>query len=81
MTDAGPDKYPPSIPLTFAEPEVVGMSSARLSRIIPALNAEVEAGQLPGAVVAIARRGRLVFHEAGTTSSVLIPIPTDTVLG
>ena len=47
-----------------AEPEAVGMSSARLDRIIPALNAEIEAGRLPGAVVAVARQGHLVFHEA-----------------
>jgi CubicO group peptidase (beta-lactamase class C family) len=40
------------------------MSSARLARIVSALNGEVEAGQLPGAVIAIARHGRLVFHEA-----------------
>jgi CubicO group peptidase (beta-lactamase class C family) len=51
-------------PLPHAEPEAVGMSSTRLGRIILALNAEVEAGRLPGGVVAIARRGRLVFHEA-----------------
>ena len=47
-----------------AEPEAVGMSSARLGRIVSVLNAAVEAGQLPGAVIAIARRGRLVMHEA-----------------
>ena len=47
-----------------AQPEAVGMSSARLARIIPALNARIEAGQLPGAVIAIARHGHLVFHEA-----------------
>jgi CubicO group peptidase (beta-lactamase class C family) len=51
-------------PLSHTEPEAVGMSSARLARIVPALQAKVEAGQLPGAVVAIARRGHLVFHEA-----------------
>jgi CubicO group peptidase (beta-lactamase class C family) len=50
--------------LARAEPEAVGMSSARLARLVPALNAEIEAGQLPGAVVAVARHGRLVFHEA-----------------
>jgi CubicO group peptidase (beta-lactamase class C family) len=50
--------------LPRAEPEAVGMSSARLARIVPALNAEIEAGQLPGAVVAVARRGHLIFHEA-----------------
>jgi CubicO group peptidase (beta-lactamase class C family) len=58
------DEHPSSIPLLSVQPEAVGMSSTRLARIIPALNAEVEAGQLPGAVVAIARHGHLVFHEA-----------------
>lgn len=53
-----------SAPLPRAEPEAVGMSAKRLGRIIPALSAEVEANQLPGAVVAVARHGRLVFHEA-----------------
>jgi len=52
--------------MTFpiAEPEAVGLSSARLARIVPALNAQIEAGQLPGAVIAIARHGHLVLHEA-----------------
>jgi CubicO group peptidase (beta-lactamase class C family) len=44
-------------PLQPAAPESVGVSSTRLARIIPALNAQIEAGQLPGA-------GRLIFHEA-----------------
>jgi CubicO group peptidase (beta-lactamase class C family) len=51
-------------PLMHATPESVGVSTARLARLIPALNAQIEAGQLPGAVVAIARHGRLIFHEA-----------------
>ncbi len=50
--------------LPVAEPETVGMSSARLARIVTALDAEIEAGRLPGAVVAVARRGHLVFHQA-----------------
>jgi CubicO group peptidase (beta-lactamase class C family) len=50
--------------LPRAEPEAVGMSSTRLGRIATALNEEIEAGQFPGAVVAIARRKHLVFHEA-----------------
>ncbi|HTB45298.1 MAG TPA: serine hydrolase domain-containing protein [Acetobacteraceae bacterium] len=53
-----------SAPLPPAEPEAVGMSSARLARIVTALNQEIEAGQLPGAVIAVARHGRLVLHEA-----------------
>jgi CubicO group peptidase (beta-lactamase class C family) len=47
-----------------AEPEAVGICSDRLGRIIPALT-DVEAGRLLGAVIAIAPRGHLVFHEAG----------------
>jgi CubicO group peptidase (beta-lactamase class C family) len=51
-----------SLPRTA--PESVGMSSTRLARIITVLNKEIAEGQLPGAVIAIARRGQLVFHEA-----------------
>ena len=46
------------------EPEAVGMSSSRLGRIVPTLSAAIDAGQLPGAVMAVARHGKLVFHEA-----------------
>jgi CubicO group peptidase (beta-lactamase class C family) len=60
MTGTTADK--PTLPRT--EPEAVGMSSRRLARIVTALNQEIEAGQLPGAVVAVARHGHLVFHEA-----------------
>jgi len=51
-------------PLTPARPESVGMSSARLARIRPALEREVAEGRFPGGVVAIARDGRLVHMEA-----------------
>jgi CubicO group peptidase (beta-lactamase class C family) len=50
--------------LAPADPDSVGVSAARLARIVPALNARVEAGELPGAVIAIARHGRLILHEA-----------------
>jgi CubicO group peptidase (beta-lactamase class C family) len=60
MTETTANKHP----LPRAEPEAVGMSSARLARIATALHKEIEAGQLPGAVIAVARRGHLVFHEA-----------------
>jgi CubicO group peptidase (beta-lactamase class C family) len=51
-------------PLPPARPEAVGMSAARLARIRPALEREVAEGRFPGAVVAIARDGRLVHLEA-----------------
>lgn len=51
-------------PLPRADPATVGMSAERLGRIGTALKAEVEKGRLPGAVVAVARRGKLVYYEA-----------------
>jgi CubicO group peptidase (beta-lactamase class C family) len=77
MTETAANEHAAALPR--AEPEAVGMSSTRLARIVTALNREIEAGQLPGAVVAVARHGRLVFHEAvghlGPDSS--IPMPRD----
>jgi CubicO group peptidase (beta-lactamase class C family) len=55
-------KLAPVIPT--AKPEDVGLSSERLAQIAKVLNADVEQGRLPGAVVAIARRGKLVYFEA-----------------
>jgi CubicO group peptidase (beta-lactamase class C family) len=51
-------------PLPRAKPEDAGMSSERLALIGKAVNAEIASGQLPGAVLAIARRGKLVYFEA-----------------
>jgi CubicO group peptidase (beta-lactamase class C family) len=50
--------------LPRVEPETVGLSSARLRRLGEVLRRDVEAAQLPGAVVAIARGGRLAHLEA-----------------
>jgi len=47
-----------------ATPESVGMSSQRLSRIAAALKQDVDNGRMPGAVIAIARRGKLVYFES-----------------
>jgi CubicO group peptidase (beta-lactamase class C family) len=51
-------------PLPRAKPEDVGMSSERLARIATTLNADVERGRIPGAVIAVARKGKLVYFEA-----------------
>jgi CubicO group peptidase (beta-lactamase class C family) len=51
-------------PLPRAKPEDVGMSSARLAEIGTALNADIARGQMPGAVLAVARHGKLVYFEA-----------------
>ena len=51
-------------PLPRVDPATVGLSAERLARIGTALKSEIEKGRLPGAVVAIARRGKLVYFES-----------------
>lgn len=51
-------------PLPVAKPEQVGMSSQRLARIGTALKQEIDQGRLPGAVVMVARKGKLVYSES-----------------
>jgi CubicO group peptidase (beta-lactamase class C family) len=51
-------------PLPLAPPESVGLSPERLARIGTTIETEVREGRMPGAVVAIARRGKLAYFEA-----------------
>ena len=51
-------------PLPTARPESVGMSSERLERITTAMQKEVADKKLPGAVVMVARKGKLVYSMA-----------------
>ena len=50
--------------LPTAKPEQVGLSSERLERIGQVLRADVERGRIPGAVVLVARRGRVASIQA-----------------
>ena len=50
-------------PLPRAKPETVGMSSERLGEIAKVINGDIEKGRLPGGVLAIARKGKLVYFE------------------
>ena len=50
--------------LSYGEPEDAGMSSAVLSGALGLYEEAVERGDLVGAVVLVARKGRIVLHEA-----------------
>jgi CubicO group peptidase (beta-lactamase class C family) len=65
--------------LPRATPESVGMSSPRLQRIAQAFRADIERGQLPGSVIAIARKGKLIYYEAFgfLDKAAGIPMPKD----
>ncbi|CAN5634017.1 serine hydrolase domain-containing protein [soil metagenome] len=51
-------------PLPRASAESVGVSSERLDRLGALLQGDIESGRLPGAVVAVARRGKLIYYRA-----------------
>jgi len=50
--------------LPTASPESVGMSAQHLGRISEAFQQEIDKGNLPGVVVLVARKGRLVYSDA-----------------
>jgi CubicO group peptidase (beta-lactamase class C family) len=68
-------------PLPRAKPEEVGFSSERLARIGTALKADIDAGRIPGAVIAIARHGKLVMFDAYgfRDKAGNVPMTTDTI--
>ena len=47
-----------------ADPVVAGFIPQRLARIDRAINAEIAAGKIPGAVAVIARNGAIVYHKS-----------------
>lgn len=57
------------------------MSSARLGEIAKTLNGDVARGRIPGAVVAIARHGKLIYFEAFgyRDKAAGVPMTTDTI--
>ncbi|MEY5099376.1 MAG: hypothetical protein RJA36_2095 [Pseudomonadota bacterium] len=50
--------------LPLARPEAAGMSTARLDKLKQLMQAEVDKGNIPGAVIMVNRKGKLVYSEA-----------------
>ena len=68
-------------PLPTAAPDSVGMSAERLRNIDAFFAREIELNRVPGAVVAIARNGKLVYFKAfGSADKTRgTPMTTDTI--
>ena len=54
----------PAGPLPEGRPQDVGLSPERLERVTGMVQGAVESGEIPGAVVLIARNGKLVYQRA-----------------
>ena len=63
------------------QPGDVGLSAERLGLIRRSVEAEIAAGQMPGAVLAIARHGKLVYFEAFgyRDKTAGVPMTTDSI--
>jgi CubicO group peptidase (beta-lactamase class C family) len=68
-------------PLPRANAEEVGISSERLALIGTVLTQDIADGRIPGAVIAIARRGKLVMFEAfgWRDKEAKVPMTADTI--
>jgi CubicO group peptidase (beta-lactamase class C family) len=68
-------------PLPRAKADDVGLSSERLARISEILRADVERGRIPGAVVIVARKGRIAYFDAVgfRDKSAGAPMPPDAI--
>ena len=58
------DAQRPASPAAVATPESAGMSSARLARLAAVFGKEIEDKKLPGAVMMVARKGKVVYVNA-----------------
>ncbi len=67
--------------LVVARPEDVGLSSAALERIAPAMQSYIDSGRIAGMVIAVSRRGKLVYERALGYADLekRIPMRTDAV--
>jgi CubicO group peptidase (beta-lactamase class C family) len=67
--------------LPSVKPEQVGLSSERLGRIVTMLRADSEQGQIPGAILLVARHGKIaLFETAGVLDpATKTPMPKDAI--
>ena len=67
--------------LPTASPESVGMSSDRLAKITAVMQKEIADKKLPGAVVMVARKGKLVYSQAfgSLNNAAGAPMATDSL--
>jgi CubicO group peptidase (beta-lactamase class C family) len=75
--------YSPAVANAFSKgpPEKVGLSSEGLQRVTSMLKAEIEKGRLPGAVLAVARKGQIAYFEAFgyQDAAAKAPMPPDAI--
>src|SRR5436309_3507318 len=67
--------------LSSVKPEQVGLSSERLGRIVTTLRNDSQKGQIPGAILLVARQGRIaLFESVGVLDpATKTPMPKDAI--
>ena len=65
--------------ISLAKPESVGLSASRLQRIDDLINQHVEEKKIAGAVVLVARRGKIAYFRATGLADIDKPMQKDTI--
>jgi CubicO group peptidase (beta-lactamase class C family) len=79
LVSFGPGAAFAATPLPVAKPEQVGMSSQKLAKIGEAMKKEVADGSFRGAVVMVARKGKLVYSKAFGMQTASQKMSTDSI--
>lgn len=68
--------------MSLAAAEKVGMSAEKLAKVVPALQQLVDDKKIPGAIVMVARHGKIVLHDAVGMRDIesAKPMETDSIL-
>ena len=64
-----------TLELPQATPEDVGMSGERLNKVSDVVQEFIDAGRIQGAVVGVARRGKVVYFQAQGVANVKTEAP------
>ncbi len=54
----------PGMPMAHGDPAELGLCPLRVAALVQTLQSEIDRGRLPGAVVAVARHGKLALFES-----------------
>src|SRR5579871_584178 len=78
---AADSQAPAGLPIPMASPASVGLSTERLERFSQRIKQDIADGKMPGAVVAIARRGKLAYYESFgfVDKAANTPMPRDAI--
>ncbi|MDA7816717.1 beta-lactamase family protein [Sulfurimonas sp.] len=66
--------------IEIVKPETVGLSTDRLTNIDKLINQHIDENKIPGAVVLVARNGKIAYHKAMGAADIDMPMKKDSIM-